>query len=154
MKHFWFKERKKRKKSKHTLEWKALYRSASPSHWRTSGMSSSSNRTPCWGLVCKQWFSDLRPLPELQKRTLNLCLHELFKIQLKQQIYAKTSLTFPSPLLTSTSTAYTSCTSNSAFSWSFLQKRTSSSPTGENQHSSGHRFLSELTFAGPLGFGW
>ena len=33
------------------------------------------------------------------------------------------TLTFPSPVLTSTSTAYTSCTSNSAFSWSFLQRQ-------------------------------
>jgi len=33
----------------------------------------------------------------------------------------ESTLTFPSPVLIKTSTAYTSCTSNSAFSWSFLK---------------------------------
>lgn len=35
----------------------------------------------------------------------------------------RSPLTLPSPVLMSTSTAYTSCTSNSTSSWSFLQKQ-------------------------------
>lgn len=50
-----------------TSEWTALCRNVSPSHWRTSVMSSSLSRTPCWGLFCIRWSSDLHPLPELRK---------------------------------------------------------------------------------------
>lgn len=89
-------------------------------------MSSSLSRTPCWGLVCKRWSSDLHPSPDLQNKTYFkfLVFMEFSKLSgEKNQLYTEFPLTFPSPVLISTSTAYTSCTSNSAFSWSFLQKQ-------------------------------
>ena len=79
------------------------------------------------------------------------------------QTYTKFALTFPSPVLINTSTAYTSCTSNSAFSWSFLQKKqtkkktdqelspTAAPPTFNNNKKN---WLNEHTFAGLLDFGW
>lgn len=88
-----------------------------------SETSSSSSRTPCWGLVCKLWSFDLHPLPYLNKSINKFFILSRKKTHPKLNSWPYTSilLTFPSPVLTSTSTAYTSCTSNSAFSWSFLQ---------------------------------
>lgn len=68
-----------------TSEWKALYQSVSPSHWRMSEMSSSSGRTPCWGLVCKRWSSDLHPLPELQTETCILNSLTWWDLKIKQK---------------------------------------------------------------------
>lgn len=52
------------KKKGCTSGWKASCRSAFPSRWRMPGMPSSLGRTPCWGLFCKQWSSDLHPWPK------------------------------------------------------------------------------------------
>lgn len=95
-----------------------------------SEMFSSLGHTPCWGLVCKRWSSDLHPLPEFQNIISKiLFLKDICKIKQNKSI-PKIPLTFPSPVLMSTSTAYTSCTSNSALSWSFLQKQVTRSSTG------------------------
>lgn len=60
----------------------ASCRNVSPSHWRMSEMSSSLSRTPCWGLFCIRWSSDLHPLPELKKKAyINDLPSQNFKIK-------------------------------------------------------------------------
>lgn len=154
---WWFSSKKYKAAAKFfhfTWEWKALCRSASLCRWTTSGMTSFLSRRPCWGLFCKQWSSDPRPSPEWIKQIWMKKLHLLCANVSKEAL--KTSslfpLTFPSPVLTSTSTAYTSCTSNSAFSWSFLQKR------GRQKSATDHIWRKcrkgGPTFAGLSGSGW
>lgn len=138
-----------------TSEWTASCRNVSPSHWRTSEMSSSLSHTPCWGLFCIRWSSDLHPLPELKKKAyINDLPSQNFKIKTGKVKYKR----LPSPLQCwrahplHTPHALQTPPSHGPF----CRDKGTQSFTGRNtyQASDESHLLTIPTFAGPLGFGW
>lgn len=120
-------------------------------------MSSSSSHTPCWGLVCKQWFSDLHLLPELDNRTYYYIFAFMNCSKLSWKKYIP-NLFLPSPLQCwwAHLLHIPHVPQTQLYHGPFCKTEKHHHPlvkTNAHQVTDNH-CLSELTFAGPLGFGW
>lgn len=122
-----------------------------------SETSSSSSRTPCWGLVCKLWSFDLHPLPYLNKLINKFFILSRKKTPQTKQltIHFQSFSPFPLRCWRAHPLRILHAPQTRPSRGPFCKYHTTRWATGQRRHIDHYTHqLTELTFAGPMDSGW